>query len=45
MDQPDHLELHVRSLRGPGEGGTQGVVERLHSIEHRDGIEEVSVHV
>lgn len=45
MDQPDHLELHVRSLRDPGEGGTQGVVERLHSIEHREGIEEVSVHV
>jgi len=45
MEPPERLELHVRSLGGVVEGQTRGVVERLHSIERREGIEGVSVQV
>jgi hypothetical protein len=45
MEPPDRLELHVRSLRGPGEGETPGVVERFQRIEQREGVEDASVRV
>lgn len=45
MKPPDRLELHVRSLRGPDGGETQGVLGRLQRIERREGVEDASVGV